>query len=75
MLAIVIDPTNSNTIYAGTYGGGVFKSTNAGASWSQFNTGLSSSLELGVTGLAIDNTGKRLYVGTAAGVYAYQYSN
>jgi photosystem II stability/assembly factor-like uncharacterized protein len=75
VLAIVIDPTNSNTIYAGTYGGGVFKSTNAGATWSPFNTGLSSSLELGVNGLAIDNTGKRLYVGTTAGVYAYQYSN
>jgi hypothetical protein len=26
--ALAIDPTNPNTIYAGTYGGGVFKSAN-----------------------------------------------
>ena len=28
------------TLYVGTYGGGVFKSTNFGASWSAINTGL-----------------------------------
>lgn len=30
---IAIDPTNSNIIYIGTACGGVFKTTNAGASW------------------------------------------
>lgn len=32
--AIAIHPTNSNIIYAGAAGGGVWKSTNAGTSWS-----------------------------------------
>ncbi|WP_347244981.1 hypothetical protein, partial [Thermogutta sp.] len=32
--ALAIDPATPGTLYAGTYGGGVFKSTNGGASWS-----------------------------------------
>ncbi len=30
---LAIDPLDSNIIYAGTAGGGVFKSTNGGDSW------------------------------------------
>jgi photosystem II stability/assembly factor-like uncharacterized protein len=37
---LAIDPRDSNTVYAGTEGGGVFKSTNGGAHWSPINTGL-----------------------------------
>jgi hypothetical protein len=37
--AFVVDPTNSNTLYAGT-DIGVFVSTNAGTSWTPFGTGL-----------------------------------
>lgn len=40
VLSLAMDPTNPATIYAGTYGSGVFKSTNRGASWSAVNTGL-----------------------------------
>ena len=40
--ALAINPVNTNTLYAGTGGGGVFKSTNGGDTWSAVNTGLTS---------------------------------
>jgi hypothetical protein len=40
--ALVIDPTNPATVYAGTSGGGVFKSSDSGGTWSAVNTGHSS---------------------------------
>ncbi len=42
--ALAIDPATPSTLYAGTDGGGVFKSTNGGGNWSAFNTGLTSTL-------------------------------
>jgi len=46
---------------------GVFKSTDGGGSWSQFNTGLTST---SVRALAIDPTSSQtLYVGTSGGVF------
>ena len=38
---LAIDPTTPSTLYAGTYGGGAFKSTNAGGSWAAVSTGQS----------------------------------
>src|SRR5262249_519160 len=38
--ALAIDPIPPTTLYAGTGGNGVFKSTNGGSSWSAVNTGL-----------------------------------
>ena len=35
--ALAIDPATPGTLYAGTSGGGVFKSTNGGGSWSAVN--------------------------------------
>ena len=32
--SLSVHPTNSNTIYAGTYYGGIYKTTNGGSSWS-----------------------------------------
>jgi hypothetical protein len=50
--ALAIDPTTPTTLYAGTgvqdpldlrrEGGGVFKSTDGGASWTALNTGLTN---------------------------------
>ncbi|MEI7870383.1 MAG: hypothetical protein WCI11_21105 [Candidatus Methylumidiphilus sp.] len=37
---IVIDPSNPATLYVGTPGAGVYKSTNGGQSWNQTNNGL-----------------------------------
>ncbi|MEO6028180.1 MAG: hypothetical protein ABIR79_15055, partial [Candidatus Binatia bacterium] len=66
--AIVIDPTDSNVLYAGTDGKGVFKSTNAGTSWTASNTDLT---DLDVYALAIAPTSPpTLYAGTkATGVF------
>jgi hypothetical protein len=38
--ALAINPTTPSTLYAGTYGGGVFQSTNSGGSWSAVNIGV-----------------------------------
>jgi hypothetical protein len=45
---LVVDPGNSNILYAGTRWNGVFKSTDAGASWARLNA-------LGVTTTPNDN--------------------
>ena len=66
--AIAIDPSNSQTVYAGTDGdGGVFKSTNGGASWTAANSGMTDTY---VYSLAIDPTNSQtIYVGTLGGVF------
>jgi len=61
IVSLVIDPANTKTVYAGTYSGGVFKSTNGGKSWDQVNSGLTHTY---ILTLAIDpvNT-QTLYAG------------
>ena len=49
--ALAVDPQTPSIIYAGTSGGGVFKSADGGGSWSAINTGLSN---LYVADLVID---------------------
>ncbi len=59
VLALAINPQNPAILYAGTSGGfpgetsfgGVYKSTNSGASWSKVNSGLT---DLNIIALAID---------------------
>lgn len=60
-----IDPDNSNIVYVGG-NGGLYKTTNAGTSWSSASTGISGY----VYDIAInyDNTNV-LYAGTGNGVY------
>jgi len=69
ILSIAIDPTNSQIIYAGTDGGGVYKSTNGGANWAKMNNGLTNT---NILSIAIDpeNT-QTLYAGTKLGVFKY----
>jgi hypothetical protein len=38
--AILTGPPNSDTVYLGTAGAGVFRSTDGGATWYAFNDGL-----------------------------------
>ena len=68
---LAIDPATPGTLYAGTTGGGVFKSTNGGAAWSELNNGLTNTA---VQALAIDPaTPGTLYAGTGGGgVFAMQ---
>lgn len=77
MQAIAIDPTNSNTMYAGTRGGGVFKTTDGGTTWLSINSGIlgptDSSTPEGrwIYCLAIDPTNSQIvYAGSSSsGVY------
>jgi len=50
--ALVIDPTNSSTLYAAPglalfAGGGVYRSTDGAASWSAINSGLPDNFFIG----------------------------
>jgi photosystem II stability/assembly factor-like uncharacterized protein len=51
---LVIDPKNTEILYAGTRLGGVYKSTNGGASWSAINNGLPNNMDDTIDALAID---------------------
>ena len=42
--ALAIDPSTPTTLYAGTSGGGVFKSTDGGGSWRAVNDGMNTPL-------------------------------
>lgn len=65
--ALAIDPTSHQTLYAGSLGGGVFKSTDGGGSWNAITTGLTDTL---VHCLAINPTAPpTLYAGTDGGVF------
>jgi hypothetical protein len=81
--SLVIDPTNSQNVYAGVNSGdgtvaGVFTSNNGGISWSAVNNVLTDSNgnALFVTFLAIDSANSQnVYVGTYEGVYKTQFGS
>ena len=59
---MVVDPNNANTWYIGSPGGGVWKTTNAGTTW----TPLSDNLpRVGVSAIAVDyNNSNTIYIAT-----------
>jgi photosystem II stability/assembly factor-like uncharacterized protein len=73
VFALAIDPVNPSTLYAGTYGygiwvysGGVFKSIDAGNTWSEVDSGPLANF--GISTLAIDPiTPSTIYAGTWGG--------
>lgn len=69
---IVFHPTQTSTIFVGTAGGGLWKSTNNGSSW----TSMTDFLQvLGVSGLAINpNNPNEMYLATGDGDGADSYS-
>lgn len=88
--SMVIDPTNSNIVYAGTgegwgnldavYGGGIYKSTNFGDTWTLLSStsGASTGSFRNVVKLAVDPVGN-IYAATkdfreGYGKYDYQLS-
>jgi len=68
--ALVVDPADSNILYAGTAGYGVFKSTDGGDNWNPFNDGL-PSFHIRVLTLSPDRP-STLYAGTRNGVFAFR---
>jgi len=66
--ALVIDPRNTGTLYAGTTANGVYQTTDGGANWSAVNS--SGLTTLNVYSLAIDPQTSTAYAGTAGGVFA-----
>ncbi|HMU47246.1 MAG TPA: T9SS type A sorting domain-containing protein [Chitinophagaceae bacterium] len=72
ILTIAVDPNNSNNLWAGSASGGIWKSTNAGSSWTPVATNLPV---LGVSSIIIDPTNSNvIYAGTGE-VYRADTSN
>ncbi len=70
--AIRFDPTNSNTVYACTPAGGLWKSTNSGTSWTTNTDALSV---IGCTDVCIDPTNTNImYLATSDGDAGDTYS-
>jgi hypothetical protein len=62
---LVYDPTNEQNIFAGTYGYGVYASTDGGTTWTEMNDGLTCS---NVLSLAFrSGTENTIYAGTEGG--------
>jgi photosystem II stability/assembly factor-like uncharacterized protein len=77
---VVFDPYNSNIIYAGTPGGGLWKTTDGGSTWTALSNFMAT---MGVSGIVIDrNNTNIIYVLTGEGdayqpgyfVYDYGYA-
>jgi len=67
------DPANSNTVFVGSPGGGLWKSTNSGSSWSNLNT--DNLPVIGCSDLAIDpNNSNVMYLATGDGDGSDTYS-
>lgn len=64
--AVAVNPASPSTVYAGTYGGGVFRSTDGGATWKAWNGHLGI---LYVNSLAVDSTGGFVHAATSRGVF------
>jgi hypothetical protein len=77
--SLVMDPANPNIVFAGTgegynngdaiRGAGIFKSTDAGNSWSQLAATASDAAFWAVNRLAMSRDGTILLAGTASGTY------
>lgn len=66
IMALEVDPATPTTLYAGTGGEGLFKSSDGGGSWSPVSTGLHANAIVYV--LAVDpTTPTTVYVGTLGG--------
>jgi len=60
--SFAFDPANTQIVYAGTWGGGVYKSIDGGINWAQIDSGLMNN---SVPCLAVDKTNTQIvYAGT-----------
>jgi len=70
-VSLAVDPVNGQTLYAGTVGYGVYRSTDGGQSWQQINEGLGwqPGVILNVPAIAVDSENpEHLAVATAYSV-------
>ena len=66
------DPNNPNIIYVGAPSGGIWKSTDAGSSWSSTSDNM---LSIGVTDIAVDySNSNTIYIATGDGDFSDTYS-
>jgi len=62
IVTLAYDPTNTNIVYAGSWGAGVYKSDDGGQSWTTINTGLDNLL---IQSLAVNpGNPEIIYAGT-----------
>lgn len=61
--------TPPNVVYAGLEGGGVYRSTTGGASWSAFNAGFSNPANVSIRALMASSTGTTVWAGTDGGLF------
>ncbi len=65
VVAIAVEPSQQNLIYAGSPGGGIWKTTNGGTSWSPLGDNMAN---MSVWSIAIDPTNSNIvYFGNSAG--------
>jgi photosystem II stability/assembly factor-like uncharacterized protein len=71
--ALAVDPTEPQTVYAGTArigffspDGGVFRTSDGGQTWERIGVGLPDS---GVLQIVVEPSGNGIHAGTSAGVY------
>ncbi|MGB5498437.1 MAG: hypothetical protein WBM77_05875, partial [Maribacter sp.] len=70
--AIAVDPNDANVWYVGAPAGGLWKSTDAGSSWTNL---FDNFLQIGVSGIAIDaNNSNIVYISTGDDDAADSYS-
>lgn len=72
ILSIAIDPNNVNNVFIGSAGGGIWKTTNGGTSWSSVNTDLNV---LGVPTITFHPTSSSIILAGTGEVYRTNNSN
>lgn len=72
VLSVAISPSSSNNLFLGSASGGIWRSTNAGSSWSYVNTGFPV---LGVPTLAFHPTNANIILAGTGEVYRVDTSN
>lgn len=65
IVSIAVEPSQQNIIYAGSPGGGIWKSSNAGRSWTPLGDGMAN---MSIWAIAIDPTNSNtVFLGNSAG--------